>query len=271
MTCAAKFTFLKGPRIGEVLAHDFAADATVACMKHHLLHSFNALDPDSQAMVLVWQERCLKLTDDAQLVSTLGESCNITVNIVKKSRRPPESAVNAPACATASITEAPALPPTASVLLPPVTLPAHPTADELTKGSRVMITGLLATPEMNSCTGFICDAFNSQSGRWTVQIESSPPSRGSFRPINLQQIPTLNQATHWLDEQGHQCPKSINYTTQCPKGHSLVPVTDDHVQAHHSIMCRLCHRHTLPRLFCSVKSCSGCAPGVLPISICVKY
>ena len=335
------------------------------------------LDPDSQALVLVWEEQGLKLTDDALRVSTLGSSFSITVNIVKKASGPfavagiaPAVAGIAPVSSAVRFTEAPTLQPprsgaqstqpvpspavkhgsrvrieglqakpelngrsgtvngsfnehsgrytvqldgndaschvsirlaniqllsesdartiasavvgldhapspvssdcdtpvpspaaATSAASPPVVPPATPAAIELKQGARVMITGLQAKPEMNDCTGYICDAFNPQSGRWTVQIDSATPSRGSFRPVNLQPIPALIQATQWLDEHGRQCPKNINYATQCPKGHVLAPFPHSQQQEQQAVICRMCHRLNAPLLLCSVKSCcGGCAP-----------
>jgi hypothetical protein len=389
MSCRATFSFLKGPCLDQVISHEFAADATVADMKGHLLHAHRAFDADSQALVLVWDEQALKLTNDAQAVATLGVSCNITVNVIKKAAsqpaaaapaivkshlQPPTPAAPAPApplsgttlssSAAAHIPHPPlprpslsslqAAPPARFAALPetvkhgsrvriegllvkaelngltgtvqstciqssgrctvrtdcdasllsirlanllviseddvlqaaasvnsgaahatdlgaichglqapsagPAVAAPSPTqpAAELQRGVRVIISGLVAKPEMNDCTGVICDAFNAQSGRWTVQIDSSPQSRGSFRPVNLTPIPPLDQAKEWLDEHGRQCPKCINYATQCPKGHSLIPVPDGALQAHRAALCRMCHRlATPPLLFCSVKACCG--------------
>jgi hypothetical protein len=373
MPCRATFSFLKGPCVDQSISHEFAADATVADVKRYLLHAHRAFDADSQALVLVWDEQATKLTNDAQAVATLGVSCNITVNVVKKAASqplpalappapaPPLSRTSSSSSAAADIPNPPPPHPSLSSLqsAPPAHLPetvkngsrvrieglqvkpelngltgtvqsacsqssgrctvridcdaslvsvrlanlrvvseddvlqaaacansgaAHatdfqatcrglqapsagpaaaapspaPPAAELQRGVRVIITGLEAKPEMNDCTGVICDAFNAQSGRWTVQIDSSPQSRGSFRPANLTPIPPLDQAKEWLDEYGRQCPKCINYATQCPKGHPLIPDPDSALQAHRVALCRMCHRlATPPLLFCSVKACCG--------------
>jgi hypothetical protein len=386
MSCRVSFSFLKGPCVDQFISHEFAADATVADVKRYLLHAHRAFDADSQALVLVWDEQAMKLTNDAQAVATLGVSCNITVNVVKKAASQPAAAAPAivkshlPPTTPAAPAPAPPLSGTSSsssaatrIPHPPLPRPslsslqsappahsaarpetvkhgwrvrieglqvkpelngltgtvqstcsqssgrctvrtdcdaslvsirlanlrviseddvlqaatsgaAHatdleaichglqapsavpavaapspaPPAAELHRGVRVIITGLEAKPDMNDCTGVICDAFNAQSGRWTVQIDSSPQSRGSFRPVNLTPIPPLDQAKEWLDEHGRQCPKCINYATQCPKGHSLIPVPDGALQAHRAALCRMCHRlATPPLLFCSVKACCG--------------
>lgn len=341
MACRATFTFLKGPCSGSVCVHDFAAHATVAHMRRHLLHAHNAFDSDAQALVLVWEEKCVKLTDDAQLVSTLGTSCSITVNVVKNARAPPppssppsvastaapapavtdgsraridglqadpplsaltgstrEAFVEAGGCRTvrlegsaaAASCEAPTRDlemlsdtdsahanassisalnrtvshdaagrdtPAASVSTQSAPPPAAAAASsELQQGARVLITGLRAKPEMNDCTGFICDAFNPLSERWTVQVDSSPPTCGSFRAVNLLRIPALPLATHWLDELGRQCAKSVDYSRQCPKGHALVPAPAAALQQP-PVLCRLCHRLASPQLVCSTKSCCG--------------
>lgn len=136
-------------------------------------------------------------------------------------------------------------------------LHSQPEAMELQQGIRVVVTGLVAKPEMNDCTGVICDAFDELSGRWTVRIESSPPSFGAFRPVNLKQIPPMNQEKEWLDEYGRQCSKIVNYAAQCPKGHSLVPSSPVTCQSQLALLCRICHRFAPPRLRCSVKGCCG--------------
>jgi len=67
--------------------------------------------------------------------------------------------------------------------------PIAPAAHALQLGSRVRIEGLLAAPEMNGRRGVICEAFNAQSGRWTVDIDADGPKpacRGVFRPGNLE-------------------------------------------------------------------------------------
>jgi hypothetical protein len=118
-------------------------------------------------------------------------------------------------------------------------------------------------------------AFDAQSGRWTVEVtadELCPSSLFSFRPANLCVIdvrpssapptPAVNVATEWLDELGCVCPKAVDYTSQCPKGHALIPFAVFSVAARvtqmcHaggicgafeqdisiSHMCRICHTH----------------------------
>jgi hypothetical protein len=56
----------------------------------------------------------------------------------------------------------------------------------------------------------------------------------------------INFATEWLDEDGHVCPKIVNYASQCPKGHALVALADSGFgcssAAQQRLMCRVCHR-----------------------------
>jgi hypothetical protein len=131
------------------------------------------------------------------------------------------------------------------------------------EGARVRIEGLTSKPELNGRTGIVCGAFNEASGRWTVQVNaggSQPAVRLALRPANMKHIhaddacinvssasdpfqPTspsvpsaqaashspatpghrINQATHWQCELGLPWPKSVDYSSQCPKGHSLIP------------------------------------------------
>jgi hypothetical protein len=81
------------------------------------------------------------------------------------------------------------------------------------------------------------------------------------------QPPAINFATEWLDELGHLCPKNVDYSTQCPKGHTLAPFdgsgeppAQQPSDAH--IICRVCHgsrqrRHARGWLTCSVMGCCG--------------
>jgi hypothetical protein len=365
MLCRATFTFLKGPCAGAAITHNFDENATVADMKHHLLHAHRAFDANSQALVMVWEQHALKLTNDAQKVATLGATFNITVNVIKKAMTaaaacaPPHAAAfstpsfcaadpspvqcavsktlshgsqtdaeglmtklelsggngtdcasgkaarrsdidavgraggevsicsanqisplkgsQVPAAASAGCTlgseavaneEVPASDAAVPLLAPHAVPPAQPLALELRQGVRVVITGLQAKPEMNDCTGVICDSFNAQSGRWVVLIASSPPARGSFRPVNLKPIAPLNQATEWLDEYGRQCMKNVNYAVQCPKGHSLVPAAQ---QLQRSLLCRVCHRFVHPKLQCGVIGCCGGCKSLAPVNrICAR-
>ena len=64
------------------------------------------------------------------------------------------------------------------------------------------------------------------------QAADSPPSPP--RAVNF--------ATEWLDELGCICPKAVDYASQCPKGHALVPVTGGGSgDAALPLMCRVCH------------------------------
>jgi len=96
-------------------------------------------------------------------VPSSGQSCSASANVGQ-----PVSAINP----DPAVTQAPIA-------------PAH----ALQLGSRVRIEGLLAAPEMNGRRGVICEAFNAQSGRWTVEIDADGPKpacRGVFRPGNLE-------------------------------------------------------------------------------------
>ena len=76
--------------------------------------------------------------------------------------------------------------------------------------------------------------------------------------------PAINFATEWLDEDGRVCPKNVDYATQCPKGHALLPLVtgDGSAQAQQSVMCRVCHSFTDRErasqwLMCGVMGCCG--------------
>ena len=147
---------------------------------------------------------------------------------------------------------------------------AAPAVLSVQHGSRVRIVGLQAAPLMNGRTGTVCGAFNQESGRWLVEVDADgarPACRGTFRGGNLCVIPPLNFATEWLDEDGRVCPKNVDYATQCPKGHDLVPLGNGGAsQAKQAsgadVMCRVCHlstprQHAQEWLVCSVAGCCG--------------
>ena len=112
------------------------------------------------------------------------------------------------------------------------------------EGSRVLIDGLQAAPEMNGRTGVICGAFDIDSGRWTVEIYpvgTLPACRGTFRPANLRLIPPHNFGTEWLDEFGQVWPKNVDFSRRCAKGHALSQRDACDERGRGRLMCRLCH------------------------------
>jgi hypothetical protein len=84
--------------------------------------------------------------------------------------------------------------------------------------------------------------------------------------------PAINFASEWLDEYGCVCPKAVDYTTQCPKGHALVRYTDGGCNAPaQSLLCRVCHTFTglndaSQWLVCSA---AGCCAGYAVCDCCV--
>jgi hypothetical protein len=146
---------------------------------------------------------------------------------------------------------------------------AAPAARTVQHGARVRIEGLQATPHMNGRTGTVYGSFNEESGRWLVEVDADgarPACRGTFRGVNLCVIPPLNFATEWLDEDGRVCPKNVDYATQCPKGHHLMPLGGGGAQTQPAsgadVMCRVCHastprQHACQWLVCSVAGCCG--------------
>ena len=113
------------------------------------------------------------------------------------------------------------------------------------QGSRVRIEGMQTAPDMNGRTGTVCRAFNHESGRWHVQIDSvgaRPACLGAFRAVNLKLIPSHNFSTEWLDENGCVWPKIVDFARQCPKGHPLAALAGCSLGRGGSrLMCRLCH------------------------------
>ena len=163
-------------------------------------------------------------------------------------------------------------------------LPAS-SAAAVREGSRVRIEGLQVKPEMNGRIGVVRGAFDAQSGRWTVEVaadEVGPSFIGSFRPTNLSAIdvcassaaatPAFNVATEWRDELGCVCPKAVDYASQCPKGHALVPFRGGCGAPALRSMCRICHtcaesEQVVLWLVCSVAAC--CA-GYAVCDSCVR-
>jgi hypothetical protein len=85
--------------------------------------------------------------------------------------------------------------------------------------------------------------------------------------------PAVNVAFEWLDEFGCICPKAVDYASQCPKGHALVPFTGgDGGASAQPLMCRVCHTHAeseqAPQwLVCST---TGCCAGYAVCNCCVR-
>ena len=83
----------------------------------------------------------------------------------------------------------------------------------------------------------------------------------------------INFATEWLDELGHVCPKAVDYASQCPKGHLLVPFAGGGCGASaQRVMCRICHTCAQSEqaalwLVCSV---AGCCAGYAVCDGCVS-
>lgn len=110
-----------------------------------------------------------------------------------------------------------------------------------------------------------------QTGASSSPAPFAPTDAGREAPINHRlthasaaapAAPTINIATEWLDEYNSVCPKDVDYATQCPKGHVLVPFADGGSSAPARLMCRICHgftecEHALHWLVCSVTGCCG--------------
>jgi len=85
--------------------------------------------------------------------------------------------------------------------------------------------------------------------------------------------PALNVAYEWLDEFGCICPKTVDYASQCPKGHALVPFPGgDGGASAQRLMCRVCHTHAESEqaplwLVCSA---TGCCAGYAVCDCCVR-
>ena len=278
--------------------------ASVAHLK--LLLANMSLVPAGFVPNLVYQTRNLS---DGDCVGGIGYSPDLSISLVcvraaaasaaaeqqRQSSRPsdanpPAAAQTAPAspaaadCTAAQVADSPpSEPPLSSATASPPT----PSAAAVREGSRVRIEGLQAKPEMNGRTGVVRGGFNAQSGRWTVEVaadEAGAACLGTFRPANLCVIeecagsappsPAVNVATEWLDELGCVCPKAVDYASQCPKGHALVPFAAGGGcgASAQRVMCRVCYSHVESEqaaqwLVCSV---AGCCAGYAVCDGCVR-
>jgi len=216
MSCKITFTFLKGPCLGQVITHHFEKHSTVAQMKQFLADGYHAYDPSTQSLIFVWDQQLVKLTDDAQTASSFGEEACITVSthharnavearvassaqIADPSSMPTtiHNSASSSADAAAAAATAAAPPPPAAATAVSAHSSRHPTALPLPSqtgfeaGSRVLIGGLQAKPEMNGRTGVIVGPFNSQTQRWHVLVNaecSQPSCHGYFRTANLSEL-----------------------------------------------------------------------------------
>ena len=88
--------------------------------------------------------------------------------------------------------------------------------------------------------------------RYAAITMNTPPASSATLASEQPPAPqprAINFATEWLDEDGRVCPKNVDYATQCPKGHALVPLDGGGgAQAQEAsgadVMCRVCHAST---------------------------
>jgi hypothetical protein len=100
-----------------------------------------------------------------------------------------------------------------------------------------------------------------------AQISSHPLAPVASPP------PNLNFATEWLDEHGRVCPKAVDYATQCPKGHDLLPFAGGGGGAPaQRLLCRVCHAYAEHECASQWVVCSvaGCCAGYAVCDCCVS-
>ena len=107
-----------------------------------------------------------------------------------------------------------------------------------------------------------------------AQSRAAPAAATSSPAAPVAPAPAINFATEWLDECNRVCPKTVDYATQCPKGHVLVPFADGSGSApvQQRVMCRICHgfterEHACQWLVCSV---AGCCAGYAVCDTCAS-
>jgi hypothetical protein len=83
----------------------------------------------------------------------------------------------------------------------------------------------------------------------------------------------MDISTEWLDENGHICPKSVDYATQCPKGHLLVSfIQRSCISPEQRVSSRVCHESVASQAALLWRTCSvtGCSGGYAVCSSCVN-
>ena len=77
------FSFIKGNCMSTSIRQEFAGTQTVNDIKI-FIRAKECVPEVGQNIILVWDKEAQKLENEDQLISTLGETANITVNFVKK-------------------------------------------------------------------------------------------------------------------------------------------------------------------------------------------
>jgi hypothetical protein len=75
---------------------------------------------------------------------------------------------------------------------------------------------------------------------FTASISDYRDMQGKVSGQVAKSAPSFNQGTQWMDHNGCVFPKNVDFSRQCPKGHTLTRLSskDDHGLP---LMCRLCH------------------------------
>jgi hypothetical protein len=95
---------------------------------------------------------------------------------------------------------------------------------------------------------------------------SSPASAPEQPPAP--QPRAIDFATEWLDEDGRVCPKNVDYATQCPKGHHLMPLGVGGGGGA-DVMCRVCHASTPRQHACQWLAAAGATPCAQRALLCL--
>ena len=206
--------------------------ASVAHLK--LLLANMSLVPAGLVPNLVYQTRIL---NDADCVGSIGYSPDLSISLV---------CVRATEASAAADHTLEFLPPTdANPSAAAETAPASPAAAAGCAAAQTATAAAVAAPALTGAIG---------------------------NPTSAAVAPVVNFATEWLDELGCICPKVVDYASQCPKGHALVPFTGAGCRVSaQRVMCRVCHTLTerddaSQWLLCSV---TGCCAGYAVCDCCV--
>jgi hypothetical protein len=147
-------------------------------------------------------------------------------------------------------------------------------------------TSLPASCVVNCASGHVCQMHTYQSVHRKCSICSAHIENLSIGArcntcnydvchecVSKSRTPTIDHSTEWLDELGCVCPKAVDYASQCPKGHALVPFAGGGCGALAGrVICRSCHTFAESEqppqwLVCSV---TGCCAGYAVCSSCVS-
>jgi hypothetical protein len=135
-------------------------------------------------------------------------------------------------------------------------------------GQRVVAVGL-STEWLNGATCSVASAYDSASGRYILRVHDPPETVrkcGGVARLKRENLecqtwsrPRVDAASHWVDEFGWVCCKSIKYGQQCPRSHDVVCKDATRPE---SGVCSVCDEHEASDVW---SCCGGCG-----YNVCVR-